>query len=120
MASTSGLFSAPLISPSPSCMDLFNLFYAVLNAKTEISEELIKKGGDLAEQQPRRSLFPDYTRLVYYPYQAATQTEKEKKNLNLNTKHKGKQKPYLKENRGCWSFELGGRKPYLESAFNLV
>nr|POE67719.1 hypothetical protein CFP56_13865 [Quercus suber] len=58
MASTSGLFSAPLISPSPSCMDLFNLFYAVLNAKTEISEELIKKGGDLAEQQPRRSLFP--------------------------------------------------------------
>lgn len=66
MASTSGLFSAPLISPSPSCTDLFNLFYAYLNAKTEISEELIKNGGDLAEQQPRRSLFPGigYSRLT--------------------------------------------------------
>ena len=42
----------------------------------------------------------DYIRLVYYPYQAATQTEKEKENLNLNTNHKGKQKPYLKKNRG--------------------
>ena len=32
----------------------------------------------------------DYTRLVYYPYQAATQTnkQKKKKNLNLNSKHK--------------------------------
>ena len=66
MASTSGLFSSPLISPSPSCMEPFNLFYAVLNAKTEISEELIKNGGDLAEQQPRRSLFPGigYSRLI--------------------------------------------------------
>ena len=60
----------------------------------------------------------DYTRLVYYPYQATTQTEKEKKNLNWNTNHKGKQKPYLKENCGCMSFELEGKKPYLESAFN--
>nr|POE67718.1 disease resistance protein rps2 [Quercus suber] len=67
MASTSGLFSAPLISPSPSCMDLFNLFYAVLNAKTDISEELIKKGGDLAEQQPRRSLFPEMLESSYLP-----------------------------------------------------
>ena len=50
----------------------------------------------------------DYTKLVYYPYQVATQIEKKKKNLNLNTKHKGKQKPYLKEYRGCWSFELEG------------
>ena len=65
MACTSGLFSAPLISPSPSCMDLFNLFYAVLNAKTEISEELIKNGSDLAEQQPRRSLFLGW---LFAPY----------------------------------------------------
>ena len=57
MASTSGLFSASLISPSPSSLDLFNLFY-VLNAKTEISEELLKNGDDPAEQQPNRSLFP--------------------------------------------------------------
>ena len=34
------------------------------------------------------------------------------------TKHKGKQKPYLKENRGCIGFELEGRKCYLESTFN--
>ncbi|KAF3946523.1 hypothetical protein CMV_027219 [Castanea mollissima] len=67
MASTSGLFSAPLISPSLSCMDLFNLFYAVLNAKTEISEELIKDGGDLAEQQPRRSLFPEMPESLSLP-----------------------------------------------------
>ena len=60
----------------------------------------------------------DYIRLVYCPYQAATQTEKEKENLNLNTNHKGKQKPYLWKNRGCMSFELEGRKPYLEPAFN--
>ena len=46
--------------------------------------------------------------------------KKKKKNLNLNTKHKGKQKPYLKEYRGCWSFELEGWKPYLELAFNPV
>ena len=39
----------------------------------------------------------DYTRFVYYPYQAATQIEKEKKNLNLNTNHKGKQKPWVYE-----------------------
>ena len=65
MACTSGLFSAPLISPSPSCMDLFNLFCAVLNAKTEISEELIKNGSDLAEQQPRRSLFLGW---LFAPY----------------------------------------------------
>ena len=64
----------------------------------------------------------DYTRLVYYLYQATTQTnkQKKKKNLNLNTKHKGKQKPYLKENRGCMGFELEGRKCYLELAFNPV
>ena len=30
----------------------------------------------------------DYTRLVYYPYEASTQTEKEKNILKLNTKHK--------------------------------
>ena len=26
------------------------------------------------------------------------------------TEHKGKQKPYLKENRGCMGFKLKGRK----------
>ena len=36
------------------------------------------------------------------------------------TKHKGKQKPHLKENRGCMAFKLEGRKCYLESVFNLV
>ena len=36
------------------------------------------------------------------------------------TKHKGKKKPYLKENSGCMGFELEGKKCYLESAFNLV
>ena len=40
--------------------------------------------------------------------------------LLLFTKHKGKQKPYLKENRGCMGFELEGRKCNLESAFNPV
>ncbi|XP_030933417.1 uncharacterized protein LOC115959225 [Quercus lobata] len=58
MASPSSLFSAPLISPSPSSMDLFNHFYD-LNAKTEISKELLKNGDDPAEQQPSRSLFPE-------------------------------------------------------------
>ena len=41
-----------------------------------------------------------YIRLVYYPYQASTQTKIEKEKLNLNTKHKGKQKSYLKETVG--------------------
>ena len=40
--------------------------------------------------------------------------------FNQKKKHKGKQKPYLKENRGCMGFELEGRKRYLESAFNPV
>ena len=34
------------------------------------------------------------------------------------TKHKEKQKPYLKENRGCMGLEIKGRKCYLESTFN--
>ena len=53
----------------------------------------------------------DYTRLVYYPYQASTQTEKEKKNHNLNTKHKGKQKPYLKETMGVGVSNLKAGNP---------
>ena len=36
------------------------------------------------------------------------------------TEHKGKQKPYLKENRGCMGFKLKGRKWYMELAFNPV
>ena len=36
------------------------------------------------------------------------------------TKHKGKQKPYLKENRGHMGFKIEVRKCYLESAFNHV
>ena len=36
------------------------------------------------------------------------------------TEHKGKQKPYLKENHGCMGFKLKGRKWYLELAFNPV
>ena len=33
------------------------------------------------------------------------------------TKHKGKQKPYLKENRGCMGFELEGKKMLLGVSF---
>ena len=44
----------------------------------------------------------DYTKLVYYPYQAATQMVKnknkqKKKNLDLNNRHKGKQNHTLKK-----------------------